>query len=128
MATNDRLTGLQAEIDTQVLSLAKLRLRPICVAPVYGDTPAELRALAELLTDAARAMDPLIQRIAYSAGLASLSGASEYVGVVSAAVEDLYAAIVGRAERIEEERSGAAQSVIDLREHGLSARQLGIGR
>jgi len=122
-------SGLAAEIDEARKRLKTLRARPI-VAKAYDDEPTDLRALVELAKDMARALDPLFQRIGWLAGVGSLSGASEFAGLVSAGIEDdLLACIAARIERIEDERAGPSQADEDRRWNGtLNARQQGISR
>jgi hypothetical protein len=125
-----RPTGLQSEIDALIAHLVSLRLRPVVAERPDEDNPADLRALAELLKDTARAIDPFFQRIAYSAGLTSMSGASGYVDLVSNfAAESLLGEITARADKIEDERVGESQAERDRRENGtISHACLGLSR
>jgi len=121
-------TGFALAFDDLIAHMVELRLRPIVVESVDENSPADLRALVDLTKYAARAMDALLQRCAYEAGLTSMSGASEYVGIVSDAVADeLLPVITARADKIEDERGGESQSAIDRREHStINKTQLGL--
>lgn len=127
-----RPTGLQAEIDALIAHLVALRLRPVVAERPDEDNPADLRALAELLKDAARAVDPLFQRIAKDAGLTSMSGGSHYVDLVSNfAADSLLGEIAALANKIEDERAegSESQAARDRRENGtLSHACLGLTR
>ena len=118
-------TGIQAEIDATIERLVALRSWDACTRSLCDDEPRELRALADLAKSAADAFDPLLQRIAYTAGISSLSGASEYARVAFTAIDgNLLDAITSRAERLEE---AAAPREDQRAEHStINHRQLGI--
>ena len=118
-------TGIQAEIDATIERLVALRSWDACTRALCDDEPAELRALADLAKSAARACDTLFQRIAFNAGLSSMSGASPFVGLVSAGIEDdLLGGINARIERIEEDR--APREDENEQHSTLNHRQLGL--
>ena len=123
-------TGLQNEIDALIERLVELRSWDACVKPSYDDNEADLLKLADLAKSAALAMDPLFQRIAVQAGFNSMSGASPFVGLVSAGIEDdLLAGIAAKIAKIEDERGGESQETRDRREHStLNHRHLGLER
>ena len=117
-------TGLQTEIDTLIESLVELRRRPACANHVYDDEATNLRALAVLATNAARAMDLFFQRIARDAGLTSDYGDSYYANLVSGfAIEELVGGIEARADGLEEDRAPVAG---ENEQHRLTGRQLGL--
>jgi hypothetical protein len=118
-------TGIQAEIDATIERLVALRSWDACTRSLCDDEPRELRALADLARAAADAFDPLLQRIAYTAGVSSLSGASEHARIVFRAIEDdMCAEISARAERLEEDRAPREDQ---RAEHStINHRQLGI--
>lgn len=123
-----RPTGLQCEIDALIASLGELRKREIVGDHPDEDLPTDLRALGLLLTATAIAIDPLIQRIAYEAGLGSMSGASPFAGLATDGVDDLLSQITARADSIEDERAGDRE-LADRREYGtLNHRQQGLSR
>jgi hypothetical protein len=118
-------TGIQAEIDATIERLVEMRSWDACTRALCDDEPAELRALADLAKSVADAFDPLLQRIAYAAGVSSLSGASEHARITFIAIDgNLLDAITSRAERIEEQRAPREDQ---RAEHStLSHRQLGL--
>jgi hypothetical protein len=119
-------TGIQADIDAVIERLVELRQSEIaCTRSLFDDEAAELRTLADLARSAADAFDPLMRRIAYIAGVSSLSGAGEYDRITFKAIDgDLLDAITSRAERLEE---AAAPREDQRSEHStLNHRQLGL--
>jgi hypothetical protein len=120
-------TGIQAEIDATIARLLEMRSWDACTRALCDDEPRELRALADLARAVADTFDPLLQRIAYAAGVSSLSGASEHTRITFIAIDgNLLAEITSRADRIEEDRAPREDQ---RAEHStLNAHQQGIGR
>ena len=132
-------TTLASTIDDMIARLVALRLSPIVQNDaIWEDQPADLRALSQLVNDAARLCDPLFHEIAYQGGLASRSGASEHANLVTDAIAEngLAFELSHRADEIEESRrqSGADEARAHGRrvsdsndEHHLTAHELGVG-
>lgn len=124
----ERRTGFQREIDATIAALVEIRQRQSVANGFDEDNADSLRCLAGAVKDTARVVDPLFHRLAYEAGLGSLSNASKWASLVTDyALEDLLGEIEARAMKIEDERGGESQETRDRREHStLNHRQQGI--